>query len=64
MKINVGSIDRIFRIILGLGLFSLFFLLEGNARYLGLIGIIPLATAAMSRCPLYSIFGLSTCRSK
>lgn len=64
MKINVGNTDRIVRIIIGLGLFSLFFLLEGDARYLGLIGIIPLATAAMSRCPLYSIFGLSSCQSK
>lgn len=61
MKINIGSIDRVVRVVLGLGLLSLLFILEGNARYFGLIGIIPLATAAMRSCPLYSILGMSTC---
>lgn len=61
MKINVGSIDRVVRVILGLALLSLLFILDGNARYIGLIGIIPLATAAMRSCPLYSVLGMSTC---
>lgn len=64
MKINVGSADRIVRILAGVGLLSLLFLLEGNARWFGLIGIVPLATAAMRSCPLYSIFGMSTCPVK
>ncbi len=61
MKINIGSMDRIVRIVFGIVLLSLLFILDGNARYFGLIGIIPLATAAMRSCPLYSIIGLSTC---
>ncbi|MCZ7557713.1 MAG: DUF2892 domain-containing protein [Bacteroidia bacterium] len=61
MKTNVGSADRIIRIIVGAGLFSLLFLLEGNVRFFGLIGIIPLATALMRSCPLYSILGISSC---
>ncbi|MBE0643844.1 MAG: DUF2892 domain-containing protein [Bacteroidetes bacterium] len=64
MKINIGSTDRVIRIVLGIALLSLLFILEGNVRYLGLIGIIPLATAAMRSCPLYSIIGLSTCPAK
>ena len=61
MKINIGSIDRAVRVIAGLALLTLLFVLEGNLRYIGLIGIIPLATAAMRSCPLYSILGVSTC---
>lgn len=61
MQKNIGSIDRIARIIVGLALLSLIFLLDGNARWWGLIGLIPLATGLMRSCPLYSIFGLSTC---
>ena len=58
---NVGNIDRALRVVLGLGLLSAVVLLESGARWLGLIGIIPLATAAMGSCPLYSLFGISTC---
>ncbi len=64
MKINVGSADKIIRYILALGFFSLYFVLEGNMRYLALIGIVPLVTALMSWCPLYSLFGISTCATK
>lgn len=61
MKSNVGTIDRVIRVILGLGIGSLFFLLEGPAHYLGLIGLIPLLTGIIGSCPLYSLLGLSTC---
>lgn len=61
MKENVGSIDRVVRIVLGLALLALIFILDGNVRWLGLIGIVPLATAAMKRCPLYSVLVMSTC---
>ncbi|HOJ04424.1 MAG TPA: DUF2892 domain-containing protein [Bacteroidota bacterium] len=64
MKINVGSADRYIRILAGVGLLSLLFLVEGNARWFGLIGIVPLATAAMRSCPLYSLLGMSTCPVK
>ena len=62
---NVGSIDRILRAVLGVALLVAFFLLpEASYRWWLLIGVVPLATAAMSSCPLYSIFGLSTCPMK
>lgn len=60
MKQNVGKVDRIVRVIAGLALLSLFFVLEGSARYFGLIGLIPLATASLACCPLYMPFGIST----
>jgi hypothetical protein len=62
---NVGSIDRILRIVAGLVLLSLFFLYpDASWRYFALIGIVPLATGLMSSCPLYSIFGISSCPAK
>jgi len=61
MAQNVGGLDRGIRVVVGLGLLSLLFVLDGNARWLGLIGIVPLATALFSVCPLYSLVGLSTC---
>jgi hypothetical protein len=61
---NVGSIDRLVRVIIGLGLLSLWFVLPGPARFVALVGIVPLLTAAMSYCPLYSILGLRTCPVK
>ena len=60
MKTNVGSIDRILRIVLGLGLLSLLLFLSGPVRYVGLLGIVFLATAFMRFCPLYFPFGVST----
>ena len=56
---NEHSLDRIFRVILGLGLLSLVFV--GPKSWLGLTGIIPLATGLVGHCPLYKLFGLRTC---
>jgi hypothetical protein len=62
---NVGSIDRILRIIVGLVVLSLFFIYpDASWRYWTLIGIVPLLTGLLSTCPLYSIFGMSTCPMK
>ena len=61
MKTNVGGIDKVLRIVAGLALLSLIFILEGPARWWGLIGIVPLLTATFSFCPAYLPFGLSTC---
>jgi len=61
METNVGSGDRVVRVIIGLALLSLLFVLNGNARWVGLIGVVPLATAAFRVCPLYRLVGLSTC---
>lgn len=64
MRANVGNIDRTIRIILGLILLSLFFLLEGPARWWGLLGIVVLATALTRFCPAYAILGTDTCHNK
>ncbi|MCM8857655.1 MAG: DUF2892 domain-containing protein [Candidatus Thiodiazotropha sp.] len=58
MKNNVGKVDRIIRIILGV-------LLIGNVFYalqspIGWIGVILLATGLFGICPLYSLLGLNT----
>jgi hypothetical protein len=65
MKKNVGSIDRVLRIVVGAALLIGFFLNMNTAYgWVMLIGIVPLATGLMSSCPLYSIFGLSSCPVK
>jgi hypothetical protein len=57
---NVGNVDRLFRIVLGLILISLVFV--GPQTAWGWLGIIPLATGLLRTCPAYSIFGLNTCK--
>ncbi|TCO70567.1 YgaP family membrane protein [Rhodovulum euryhalinum] len=63
---NVGTVDRIARVIVGLGLIAGFVLNDSESawRYLYLIGVIPLVTGLMSSCPAYSIFGISTCKAR
>jgi len=62
MKTNVGGIDRIARIVLGLALIAL--TLTGTIGVWGWIGIVPIATAAMGFCPLYTVLGFSSCPMK
>ena len=64
MSRNVGNIDRTIRIIVGLALLSLFYFLEGNVRWWGLIGLGPIATAAFGYCPPYAWMGINTCAKK
>ena len=64
MKANVGGVDKVLRIVVGLGLLSLILILEGNARWWGLVGLIPLLTGLVNFCPLYTLFGFSTCPVK
>ncbi len=64
MTPNVGGMDRTLRIVVGLALLSLYFLLDGNARYWGLIGIVPILTRTFRWCPAYLPFGISTCSTK
>ncbi|EMI11574.1 YgaP family membrane protein [Anoxybacillus gonensis] len=59
MKANVGSVDRMIRFILGIALLGLFFL-EGNIKYVGILGIVFIATAFMRFCPLYVPFRINT----
>lgn len=64
-KTNVGGIDRVLRIVVGLALIAGFFLNpDATYRWAYLLGIIPLATGLLSTCPLYSILGISTCPTK
>jgi Inner membrane protein YgaP-like, transmembrane domain len=64
MAVNVGGIDRILRVVVGIAVLALFFVLEGNARYWGLLGFVPLLTGLIRYCPAYSMFGLNTCPMK
>jgi hypothetical protein len=64
MEKNIGSADKAFRIVLGIALLSLLFILEGNARWWGLIGIGPLLTTALGWCPAYTLIGVSTTKTK
>lgn len=55
---NIGSIDRVLRVVAGLAALSLVFILEGSTRWFGLIGVVPLLTALVGWCPVYSVFGI------
>ena len=59
MKSNVGGIDRILRIVVGLVLIGL--AVTGHIGAWGWIGIVPVITGALGTCPLYSMRGFSTC---
>lgn len=60
-KENVGGFDRVFRFLLGIVLLALIFV--GPKTLWGLVGLVPLLTAVLRTCPLYRLFGISTCRS-
>ena len=60
MKRNVGTVDRAIRIVAGLVLLSLIFILEGNARWWGLVGLLPLVTGLAGWCAVYVPLGLDT----
>lgn len=61
---NVGQIDRIIRIVIGVALIAGFFLNSGATYgWLYLVGgAIALATGLLSTCGLYSVFGINTCK--
>jgi hypothetical protein len=62
MNKNVGGIDRILRIVVGLALIGL--TLTGVIGLWGWIGVVPLATAAIGWCPAYLPFGIKTCKAR
>ncbi len=59
MKANVGGIDRILRIVVGLALIAWAALLGGPVW--AWVGLVPLATGVVGFCPLYPLLGLNTC---
>jgi len=61
MKMNIGKVDMIIRIIIGM-VIAVFGIIYKS--WWGLIAIAPLATAFMNFCPLYTLFGCNTCSAK
>jgi len=59
MKVNVGGIDKILRIVVGIALIAM--TLMGVIGAWGWVGVVPLLTGLFGVCPLYSIIGLNTC---
>ena len=62
MRVNVGGIDRIYRVVIGLVLIGL--AATGTVGWWGWWGVAPLTTAAIGWCPAYTPFGASTCSTK
>lgn len=62
MKANVGTMDRIVRILVGIGLIGA--TLAGLIGVWGWIGVVPLATGIFRFCPAYTLLGMSSCTAK
>ena len=62
LPMNEGTADRAIRALAGLVILSLAFV--GPRTPLGYLGLIPLLTAALGSCPLYTVLGISTCPAK
>lgn len=62
MKVNVGSVDRILRIVAGLVLIVL--AATGIVGIWGWIGVVPLLTGIFKFCPAYALLGMDTCPMK
>jgi hypothetical protein len=62
MQTNVGCVDRILRAVIGLALIAL--TLAGTIGVWGWIGVVPLLTAALGFCPIYTMLGFSSCPMK
>ena len=60
MKCNVGKIDKIVRIVLGLAIIAVGVYFKS---WWGAVGLIPIVTAGCGNCPLYTPFGISTCKT-
>jgi hypothetical protein len=61
MKTNVGSLDRLVRIVAGLAVLGAGYYFKS---WWGLVGFVPLLTATVGFCPAYPLFGINTCRLK
>ena len=62
MKANVGGLDRILRIAVGIVLIALAAM--GTVGVWGWIGVVPLLTGLIGWCPAYPLLGISTCPMK
>ena len=61
MKTNIGKMDRVIRIIVGVGILGAGYYFKS---WWSLVGMVPLLTAFVGFCPAYIPFGLSTCGLK
>lgn len=61
MQANVGGIDRILRIVVGIVLIAL--AASGSVGVWGYIGVVPLLTGLVGWCPAYLPFGFKTCKT-
>ena len=61
MKLNIGSMDRIARVVVGLGLMAL--AATGVVGVWGWIGVVPVVTGAVGFCPAYTLLGINTCKT-
>lgn len=61
MKHNVGTVDRILRIVAGIVLILL--AATGTVGWWGWLGVIPLLTGIVRTCPAYTLLGVKTCRT-
>ncbi|HWS73577.1 MAG TPA: DUF2892 domain-containing protein [Quisquiliibacterium sp.] len=59
MKVNVGGMDRVLRIVVGLALILM--AVTGVIGNWGWIGLVPLATGIFRVCPAYGLLGMNTC---
>lgn len=61
MKCNVGTTDKVIRIVLGVSIGAVGYF---YTSWWGLLGLIPITTALINWCPLYLPFRISTCKVK
>ena len=67
MNPNVGTADKVARIVIGLVLIAWAIPLgfpKTSYNWIGWIGIVPILTAIFGTCPLYTLLGISTCEGK
>jgi hypothetical protein len=62
MQANVGGMDKIARIVVGLALLAM--TVVGPKTMWGLIGVVPLATGLLNFCPAYTLLGINSCNTK
>lgn len=62
MTQNIGNIERVIRVVVGLALVSMAFIGPKNMWFL--LGAIPLATGLIGWCPPYAMLGINTCKNK
>ncbi|NVK02506.1 MAG: DUF2892 domain-containing protein [Oceanospirillaceae bacterium] len=61
MKLNVGGVDKILRVVLGVVLIAA--TVMGALPVWGYIGVVPLVTGLVNFCPLYTVLGFSSRKS-